>query len=830
MCVNLSPYEFNPWPIHIALSTYPNFIGNNNSNSETDFIDQKKKFYKNYQSDNHQLYSPKIYHIFGMFDLAFITLIDSYKFAQRLFDDKNDEKLKLKPINYQIITGIIPILSDNQIDKVFPIENEESNGKNSEDFVLISNLKLNNAFLIGNGHEFLKTVMAKISESLISQKFIAFFSFNWCEITLIQFGNKPDDLFKNLILIRELHFNELFKCDIQKQEIFNKSLYKQYDTLDNECDNKNVFSDTNSYLGADYYKFTKGELDKIDCLSDIELHIKPGAMGDILGHSQFDKIFDDKPYFLNGKMDLLFKKENRNKLESNKKIYAGLRGDFNGYIRRLKTSPIYNFNFGKPINKGLHVSSSIFTKLKEKHEIKNLNGLQNCLRKLKISRQIRQKVIKMYSHYNNGIVDPISYAYMIDFKPLLMEFYNFIETKAKELDSSFTKEYSFSADFVQSLESNINKILDIFENAFHVRIFNNYNFEEFNDFQIDFNSSITQLTCIFDSLVKITNDFFFNKKNIIVTHHNETTISNFVNVNYNAFDLLEPALIFNSLLKETLNATEEILESESLKYSIVSLQKVLYEKMPLLEVSEFDVRYFLYDVVKYKYLFNNDNDLYIFWSWVHMLQNSKNYDMSGNISELNFIREAFRINLVLMYFNHSEDNTPQTVKKLFKHHEAVKSAIKETKLDDDTRSKIGHIITRIEYLCSKNNQYVKISNFEINNEIKEPYSDFIKYKNFKITPTAEKSPISYYLTLANKYLNDLQVNHFENKIVVLPRCLKTGALLTNCISDEIPIYIDPFGGFYINKLDKKEKYLKLKNATIYSLLDASLKFKIALFN
>jgi hypothetical protein len=108
--------------LHIALTVLPK------ANS-THYVNQLKKNY--YQSFNNDrlvynkgtdtktgaskdlLYSPVVYYLFGSYDLAFISLIDNYKFAQKLLmpklsPDAADDSQHFDTNAFQVISGTCP--------------------------------------------------------------------------------------------------------------------------------------------------------------------------------------------------------------------------------------------------------------------------------------------------------------------------------------------------------------------------------------------------------------------------------------------------------------------------------------------------------------------------------------------------------------------------------------------------------------------------------------------------------------------------------------------------------------------------------------------------
>ena len=91
------------------------------------------------------LYNPLRYYILGNYDIAYISLIDNFKFAQRLFEPGNDKKVQtFTPHTFQSFSGINT--HDSKFLRSFFYEHLEKEKKKSKYFLGICNLKLNNRF------------------------------------------------------------------------------------------------------------------------------------------------------------------------------------------------------------------------------------------------------------------------------------------------------------------------------------------------------------------------------------------------------------------------------------------------------------------------------------------------------------------------------------------------------------------------------------------------------------------------------------------------------------------------------------------------------------
>lgn len=651
--------EFHDHAIHIALTTYPkgkhkNYI----KDIEKIYKDQKKDFKEltGIGYDKKYLYNPIKYHLFGNFDIAFISLIDTYKFAQKVFsltgensDPKSSKNIYSDPINYQIQVGA----ARTQLNGQSLIEFFENLDKIKfhNPFLMITNLKLNNGLLIGNGKIFIEAVQEKIKLVLENTVYLILNTYNWCEITIIVLSDNIDKLGEKIQCIRELC---LVECDNYKQ-IIKDSLYNSVylNTVDeNKIQYSHCFVDSHSYFGVlkEYLDTKKDQINDL-CQTETQWQLKTGHFGSFRKILVDEgKIFKDDFYFKSGKTDYITLETEEDKLVSNYKIYDLLRKTkIQKHIRRLKTT--VKFIKGKEkdikINRGI---DNFQLKLLD-FQIKDLNEIDKEIKALGLSRQIRMKIMKVFHNYNSNILDPIMYVYIIDFRNFLHKLRDEIKLNYRNLDNYLKKVEGVKLESIAGIEKKFVYYIEAFEDAFLDRVLNNYNYENLHDFNVDFNASATQLISIYDTLVKMKgaefpkNDFNFSRSHLLARINEVNTESNEISINYNIHHLIDPSLIMATIHKEIINNVIKSMfvqlsidkigdNNDSLCFnSIKNLIKSASTDYPILNLDDFDLYYLFADIYIYFKNFNADTSLYWYWHWAYSLQNSSQYNSVGNINK-----------------------------------------------------------------------------------------------------------------------------------------------------------------------------------------------------
>ena len=706
-----------PYSVHIALSTYP-------QKGIKEYKNFLREFYSSYQDSfksrtneiDEFLYEPLTYHLFGAYDVAAISFIDTFNFAQKLFFPTNEKiktvsgnggikPLRLYPIYFQIYTGILHDYSDIMDLKVWFKKKKEK----QPTFTAICNIKINNGLLIGNGNLILYPIMLflehVIENKLRSHDFVLIQSFNWAEISLILFTDeKIEKLAEVVQIIRELTLFELERYDLlnnhkgisrtainKMKNVLNTSLYKKM-AAEKEINSKGIhlFVDTHTHFGVRFDSIIPFNGNNVAVINEnllpeytIETQIKPGHL-EKFDHSLKRSGFNANLKFISGTSDYSMELENKcdllefsrylkseylneNEMETSKVLKK--------QTRRFKTK----LKFPTPPKKSqldvsdLKVSSYLNNQV---YTVEQIAEIKNSLRKLKISRSLRERVIKVFYNYNNGIQDPILYNLYIDFNGFLSYLENFVIKSAEENDNLFESgRYDNSFIYrVSKIESKLEKILLIFDDSFSYRFLNNGNFENLNEFNLGFNCSLQQLLTAFDNIGKEIAKSFFYAPGLPLTTINEiTTKSNIVSINYNLFHLLEPGNVFSLLAKELLNQLlvnkEDFIDNKELpqiysllnQYSEVSKYLIFHLKSFLIErnlpnLPEFDFNYLGEDGIRFIYTFNCNWELYYYWFWHSAMQNSSFYLTTGSMSFEDFVLQLFRLMLFYSVFI-SEDST-----------------------------------------------------------------------------------------------------------------------------------------------------------------------------
>lgn len=892
--------QHSPFGIHIALSKYP--MGN--ISSEKLYIDRLSDLYSRYKEKIKEyillsgekekevneylkfLYTPSIFHIYSHFDVAFISVIDNFKFPQRVFEPilKDDEILK--SVSYQVLSGSI-ILNQQNEDFSWLFNSNEK-------FLKIIQLKINNGLLVGNGNLLYKECVNLIIKTFSNygiKDYVLINSFNWGELLILCTHEDAGIIANALINLRKYTLSSITD-KVSKKKIEEGSLYFKWNL--NNIQNAHLFSETLSHLGVDFESYGNIENNK-DFHTQIEWQIKPGHLPffykelENIGLIEQGKNYDNV-FFKNGKTDYLIQEVDFKKLLSNQRIYKELRTNetLRSHLRKVKTKVLFDID-KKNLEYFNKLSSSTFNSPHKtefylaKFKIKNINKISEALRKLNVSRNTRKKVRKIIYNYNLGIQDPILSVYFIDL-------YNLIDRFIQDLVELSTKIYNviskgelskdLSIDSYGPLKTNYietNYIIPhvrVFEEAFQDRILNNYNYEDLNEFSLDVNSSLTSIVSSFDTIIKFFSNWFreeirsnnpnVKKSNYIITTINENaTQSNRIDVNYNIEHLTNVPLVFATLIKEILNVDDignekannsnfidlsrefnQLISEETSDENITFLTEIL---------NNYNFAYFEIDYKKYHLTFLKDDKLYIFWHWLYPLQSTHLYSSVGYFDETNFIKELFRLLMVLRTedydFSKLECPIPELKTYWFKYFERIKYIVDKlcktdsfnvikTTLKKQIENAYKNIVdpdkTVDENVLSRlieRGIEAKLGH-EIDTLSSLSIDDFCAkmYGKINLEPNLKPYDIFNILTLISNYNLFFIYNKFNGKNHLLRRDYKTGKPVEHFLKNSRAWYVDTFGGFFINNIEERQAYMNLNNKMLYLIWHISMVLKKEAFN
>lgn len=691
---------FCPLTLQIILSTLPQQQEKGFHQSIKFFFDNYRKnamLYSREENDDYWtrgsqgkkepiLYNPLSFVMLGNYDVAYISLIDQFKFAQKLVEPLDEDTSSSH--TFQSYTGICEH-DENDLRQFFGKELNKEN-QSRKYFVGICNVKLNNGLLIGNGKRLLELVSRQIENKIQDinlrkrgkvEDRIDFFilqTFSWFEFSVVIFTNEPDDVSQLMTAIRRMKLKHLGD---QSPVVLNSSLYKLFyeNTSDEALSELDLVADTHTYVGfqADLVMLPESDPYLINFLevcgkkklkTDIEWQIKPGhlhMLRFILESSPFSEIFEkQKAYLLAGKSDYLIN-QSVQRISSNvqliRLILAG-NTEIYQHVRKVKT----RVQFTKPDSDNIAPTKRevfslmpILGKLAIPNQV--ITNADRQLKTLKISRQIRLKLIKVFSNFNNGIQDAILFPYFLDFKVFIDDLILKIDkdSKTEQISEELRKE----GWGVHNLEEIYMGLVATFQEGYNLRMLNCYQFEDITDFDIDFNSSIQQLLTAYGTLAMETGNLFFKADKQytycpIIQLHLSDTIANFVSINYYIHHLTSPEFVFATLVKEILNQKDysgmsisndinQLYREEYIKLKDYAETAELYD---MIESGIIDLDYHIIDMAKFVTSFDLNFELFNYWSWMYNLQNSALYDSTGLMNQDHFRKELFRILFVSHYF------------------------------------------------------------------------------------------------------------------------------------------------------------------------------------
>ncbi len=689
---NLPAFESCSDTLHIVLSTLP-------QKDHKKFISTiEEKFYKEFKTGRKNLnnkdgvdlsnsYKPLKYFLFGNYDIAFISMIDNYKFAQKPFCavSNNDGAF----VSYQTITGICPKINKGfDLPKFFKPKIIEG----TYPYLCISNLKLNNKTLIGTGLPYYKKVLESINTVIqkysdeadkkngILKNYFVLQTFSWFEISLIVFAHDITKLSQILVDLRNLTITDIGYTDkTERENLLKDSLYQFIPNVNYAKLNPHVFADTQSHFGISYKFLNKKEklnlIKSHELKTEIEWHVKPGHLSELLKelekftNSNNKKIFKtdaNTVKLITGKSDYFIDEEIKD-IDGKAKFFKQISStnpEIFEYVRKLKTKIYFDNNEAEYIPSSNKNDSIIetnrFSEVLQKHINKDIENIFKTLKKIKISRQIQEKVVKIFHTYNSGISDSILFTYFLDFKSFITRFAQEIKDKGDEFDKlySFTNnaiENEIKKEEVKSLivaiEQDIENHVNEYEEGYRLRLLNAYNYEEISDFSIDFSSSVQQLLSMYSAIIYRTGCLFYkNYKGLIVQLNYKESVANRVAVNYTVYHLASPEFVFTTLVKEVLN---NLPYDNKRGKEYIQLYNLIFEEAKkdlwlnnFVETQSIDLDYLLVDAARFFYTFNCDTQLFYHWFWSYNLQNTQLYDSMGSISEGHLKHELLRFTML----------------------------------------------------------------------------------------------------------------------------------------------------------------------------------------
>lgn len=906
--------------LHVALISLPQKdVKSHVETLEKDFYNKYAEAIRTYSTLDSEiddlLYRPLKYYLFGNYDVALISLVNNYKFAQKQLipgalsaTDKFPE-----PGYFQVINGSCPIIDVDPENREFDVRGffRSKLRERAENYVCISNLKLNNKLLIGNGGLFLEPVerLIKIKLDKIfdikpnepSNQFFLQQTDSWFELTLIIFSDSIEKLRDSLTEIRRSTVNELpgiSKVDFLKKSVYYSIKNEQPDSYFENIE-PHIFADTHSYFGVNFdYENRMSEFVSATLTTQIEWQIKPGHFPDLMSELQKiefegEKIFSNKSFLLTGKTDYLVSLSS-DKLINNLKLFTAMRtqNEIFNYVRRVKTRVYLNYTGPDrdPIHNDDHPKFKSWMRRKFVDKMEDPKYIGKILKELKISRNLRNKIVKIYYNYQNGIQDPILFTYFLDFDIFIKNITDLIISESDLFKNIFDNKILPPAGrkgSVNELEEKLlNRIL-IFDKAYSTRLLNAYHYEDMHDFDLDYNSSIQQLLSMYNTLATDLSNIYYPymTHSPVVLLHLKRTVSNYDSINYDVYHLTSPEFVFFTIVKELLNyyaysnrvtlRKQTEFKSETSQFEKQLAIDDIFAKLKLevkacnrirkfADYIEFE-RYFL-DAVVLIQTCNLEFDLFEYWFWAYTLQTASMYDTGGVFNEEHFKKELFRLFFAAKLFDFEPHIAKCPLPELFVYWE---------RYSKETADAINSFFQNcnVDYLSYFKGSVLSVLRYELKSEpidkmhegYLEKYARLKKYIGMeggleqKVIPAIlahmnnnysqgdqitkrlrlgkpeyyEKEKDNFYFINAFMFAY-LKLIYIENgeKITLLRRNWATGDPLLSFIRHpDLPFLysIDQLGGIFFTSPESSKRYFCIRNAALQTLWHYSMVCKKSLY-
>lgn len=554
--------------------------------------------------------------------------------------------------------------------------------------------------------------------------------------------------------------------------------------------------------------------------------------------------------------------------------------DYSKFVRKVKTRVVFEkgpSSENKPNDD--HVVFRDYLQKSFVHE--RIEIINQNLKVLKVSRNIRYKVLKIFYSYYNGIQDSILFNFYLDFPIFISNLNKFIKKEVERITSLFSENEAsniiVSYMKVDTIESILLNYIEIYDEGFTVRSLDSYQHEQVSDIDLDLNSSVQQIISLFNTLAIELGNTFYDKNNFgpVVNLNLKNTVADIESINYDIYHLSSPEFVLFTFVKEILNKYISIAMSKP--ETGAEYEQVIYLFNKQLENDKFLSDLYMANMIQFNYIFidairlihtcNFDYELFTYWFWTYNFQNSSLFNTVGTFNEDYLKQEMFRILFLGKLFKFDISTIKCPTIELSSNWDKYFS-IMILKLDNffnsierrDLINSIKALTIRASSLFLKNYISVNkelsgffveqanraseyISEIRSSNEKTKPlykeiknaaenrvnyhyfhYDSFsTKIKEGKPLPFDEKANIIHVEALIFSYLKLLyELN--DKKLSILHRSWENSDALTNFNNEKRKnLYlVDQLGGVFFISREKMKEYYLIRNALLHTLWNYSM--------
>ncbi len=522
-----------------------------------------------------KLYAPHSFKTIGDQELIILSLIDDLSFPHRVFHPYhgniklNRKENDVREFDYQVLTCSNSYRETSKsTEKNAPVPLDSFLDDQRYPFISISKIKVSNYFLLGNGIHFLNLIKEGIytlSNGLSDPgkkifKTLVLDSFGSEELIILTFSKNLGVLGRMIHRIRGMQMEHLSGLEGYENVFAHKLFHTSEDNRD--WSKAHIFSAFNSTLGyrpdPENEKYEYISLNKDKIYIDFIADIKPGHEQSV--KNELEKLNLKHLVTINGK-----KRINSNTLEFYMVFESHADSDIKIFLQEIEL--LKNFDPSKkhvrkikfklctetdeyPVgdqeqDTGAHPKSELYSVLKIDDAL--IVNLHKNLIRANISKVYRERIMKMYSNYNNCIQDPMFFA-------SFMELYGYLQTGfPKRINQYLEKEDNTPSQYFHEI---IDRCIKEFEQAYYNRFHQSNRMNEMSEFNLEWNGGIQQvisaLDCAFKEMSSIFNNPRSKEKFINITGYGRVNTSD-TTLGLNLLYVTYPELFAITICKEVFN-------------------------------------------------------------------------------------------------------------------------------------------------------------------------------------------------------------------------------------------------------------------------------------
>jgi hypothetical protein len=640
--------------------------------------------------------------MWGFWDVCLLTAIDDSEIITSALQPEFNESYNTEGQSLsKVFSGICFEGIGTDINKISAIS-----ATPECQFIGIVNLKFASKWVLPNGQKITYKFLSHINNLLANCIFFPIHTFSTYEISIVILGNDLKKIFDDIFQIREMKVSSLFNN-------YELNRIKGYILTESES---HLFVDSQSFYGARLMKESSEsvcnkpkwglvpniEFKEIKAVFEVEA--KPGHAKDL--EKILDaivKIEDERIMrFQTGLYDFYISWDFNS--EAFKYIYNELRdvdSSLRTHIKKLKTKILFDYD----------PNNELFAKDEKQiiYKYFDLSRIEESLEQIKVSRSLRNQIIKLFSSFKNSFLNKVTYSTFIDLFYFVKSFEEQINEFNNEIQEFFDSKPSDQLkNSIMYIESHLSSVVETYKDSYYLRYLNE-RITDVQDFLIPHNTQLQAIIGFYDSYAKCVLSSLVDSKygnSFILTFDDHFTSVNNISIKLLSTNLFEPGLIFTALSKELTticsinveNCKHKVGIFESIKNLQIDINKFFIQNPENDYVLQkdylvnFDYHYGVIDYLRYVYFFNCDLNLYLFYNLGFILQYPKVYDNTGNINEHQLFNEIQR--LVVLNF---------IIRK--------KSRVEDVDNDNDCYHKLMELYVPPEIRSFWNDSLAIISNF-----------------------------------------------------------------------------------------------------------------------